>query len=290
MRFMMLIKADRDTEAGKLPDEKILTAMGQYNEELVRAGVLLAGEGLHPSARGFRVKKSGGQITVKDGPFTEAKELVAGFWILQVKSKEEAIEWAKRVPLEAGQIELRQVFELSDFPVAEHESGWREQESDLRTELESAPPPAGDGTRIRYMLFMMANERSEAGELPDQKVLTDMGNVIADIAKTGALLAGEGLQPSAKGARITFAKGKRTVTDGPFSEAKELIAGYTMVQVGSPEEAIEWARRELLVDSSDGEIQIRRVFEASDFGPELQAKVPEVFAREKELRERVHRV
>src|SRR5687767_3671606 len=182
MRFMVMVKATRESEAGEMPSERLLAEMGKYNEELVKAGVLLAGEGLHPTSNGYRVTKTGGKITVKDGPFTEAKELVAGFWIIQVKSKEEAIEWAKRVPFEAdgpsataggtGQIELRQVFELSDFPVEENESGWREKESDLRTELESAPPaPTSDGTKIRYMLFMMANAQSEAGELPDQKVL-----------------------------------------------------------------------------------------------------------------------
>ena len=115
MRFMMLVRADKDTEAGVLPSTEILAAMGKYNEELVKAGVLLAGEGLHPSAKGARVKFSGGQRTVTDGPFAETKELIAGFWLIQVKSREEAIEWAKRVPFEEGEIEIRQVFEAEDF-------------------------------------------------------------------------------------------------------------------------------------------------------------------------------
>ena len=118
MRFMILLKADQNTEAGVLPSEEMLAAMTKYNEELARAGVLLAGEGLHPSSKGARVKFSGDKRTVTDGPFTEAKELIAGFWLIQVKSKEEAIEWVKRCPnpLEGeAEIEIRQVFEAEDF-------------------------------------------------------------------------------------------------------------------------------------------------------------------------------
>jgi hypothetical protein len=115
---MVLIKADKDSEAGVLPDEKLLTEMGKYNEELVKAGVMLAGEGLQPRAKGARVRFSGRQRTVIDGPFPETKELVAGFWIFQVKSKEEAIEWVKRCPnpmLGDSEIEIRQIFEAEDF-------------------------------------------------------------------------------------------------------------------------------------------------------------------------------
>ena len=118
MRFMLLVKADQTTEAGKLPDEKLLADMGKYNEELVKAGVLLAGEGLQPSSKGARVKFSGATRTVTDGPFPETKELIAGFWLIQVKSKDEAIEWVKRCPnpLEGeAEIEIRQVFEAADF-------------------------------------------------------------------------------------------------------------------------------------------------------------------------------
>jgi hypothetical protein len=121
MRFMVMIKANADSEAGVLPSEEVIAAMQRYNEELVKAGVLLAGEGLHPSSKGARVRFSGGRTSVVDGPFTEAKELVAGFWIIQVSSKEEAIEWVKRIPhpdeasQEETEIELRQVFEDEDF-------------------------------------------------------------------------------------------------------------------------------------------------------------------------------
>jgi hypothetical protein len=116
MKFMILVKADKNSEAGVLPDEKLLTEMGKYNEELAKAGVMLAAEGLHPTSKGARVKFSGGKRTVTNGPFPESKDLVAGFWIWQVKSKEEAIEWVKRAPFgEGAEIEIRQVFDAADF-------------------------------------------------------------------------------------------------------------------------------------------------------------------------------
>jgi hypothetical protein len=137
MRFMIMIKADRDTEAGVLPSEELLAEMGKYNEELAKAGVLLAAEGLQPSSKGARVKFSGRKRTVIDGPFTEAKELIAGFWIIQVKSKEEAIEWVKRCPNPTAgeaEIEIRQVFEAEDFGAA-FTPELREQEERLRAQL-----------------------------------------------------------------------------------------------------------------------------------------------------------
>jgi hypothetical protein len=115
MRFMVLVKADKASEGGALPDEKMLSAMGKFNEELVKAGVMLAGEGLQPSSKGARVKFSKGKKTVIDGPFAETKELVAGFWLWQVRSREEAIEWLKRAPFEDAVVEIRQVFENDDF-------------------------------------------------------------------------------------------------------------------------------------------------------------------------------
>jgi len=140
MRVMVLIKADKDSEAGVLPDEKFLTEMTQYNEELVNAGVMLAGEGLHPSAKGVRVRFSGGKPSVIDGPFAETKELIAGFWLWQVRSMEEAIEWVKRCPSPAGategEIEIRQVFELEEFG-SEFTPELREQELRQRARAEA---------------------------------------------------------------------------------------------------------------------------------------------------------
>ncbi len=138
MRFMILVKADKNSEAGVLPDEKLLTEMGKFNEELVKAGVMLAGEGLQPSSKGARVKFSGSKRSVIDGPFAETKELIAGFWLWQVKSKEEAIEWVKRCPNPhdgESEIEIRQVFEAEDFG-AEFTPELREQEERLHAQMD----------------------------------------------------------------------------------------------------------------------------------------------------------
>jgi len=133
---MVIVKANKDSEAGVMPSEQMLTDMGKFNEELVKAGVMLAGEGLHASSKGARVKFSGGKTTVVDGPFAETKELVAGYWMWQVKSKEEAIEWLKRAPFEDTEVEIRQVFEAEDFG-AELTPELREQEALLRAQIEA---------------------------------------------------------------------------------------------------------------------------------------------------------
>ena len=136
MRFMVIIKANARSEAGEMPSERLLLEMGKYNEELVRAGVMLAGEGLHPSSRGARVRFTGSKRTVIDGPFSETKELLAGFWLIQTKTREEAIEWVKRIPNPDGEdseVELRQVFESEDFGELSPEV--RDREQRLRAEL-----------------------------------------------------------------------------------------------------------------------------------------------------------
>jgi hypothetical protein len=135
MRVMVLVKADKDSEAGVMPTEQLLTDMGKYNEELVKAGIMLAGEGLHPSSKGKRVKFEGAKRTVIDGPFAESKELIAGFWLWQVKSMDEAVEWLKRAPFDGGtEIEIRPVFEDEDFG-EEFTPELREQEARLREEI-----------------------------------------------------------------------------------------------------------------------------------------------------------
>ena len=135
MRFMVIVKATKDSEAGMPPDEKMLAEMGKYNEELVKAGVMLAGEGLQSSSKGARVRFSGTKRTVIDGPFAETKELIAGFWLFQVKSKEEAIEWVKRCPNPMpgdSEIEIRQVFEMEDFAASDPTGEHRKKEAELR--------------------------------------------------------------------------------------------------------------------------------------------------------------
>jgi len=134
MRFIVMVKATKDSEAGVLPTKEQLLEMGKFNDELVKAGVMLAGEGLHDSSKGTRIAYSGNKRTVRDGPFTETKELVAGFWIWQVKNKAEALEWAKRIPFQDGDVEIRQVFEAEDFG-AEFTPELREQEERQRAAI-----------------------------------------------------------------------------------------------------------------------------------------------------------
>jgi len=131
MRFMVMVKATKDSEAGVLPSEAMLSAMGKYNEELVKAGIMLAGEGLQTSSKGARVRSSGDKRTVVDGPFSETKELVAGFWLIQAKSMDEAIQWMKRAPFQEGEIEIRRVFEADEFG-DELAPEYREQEERMR--------------------------------------------------------------------------------------------------------------------------------------------------------------
>ena len=138
MRVMVIVKASKDSEAGVLPSQELLTDMGKFNEELVKAGVMLAGEGLQPSSKGVRVRFEGKKRTVTDGPFAETKELIAGFWLWQVKSREEAIEWLKRAPFDGGtEVEIRQVYETADFAPVDPTGKIRQQEDDLRRKVEA---------------------------------------------------------------------------------------------------------------------------------------------------------
>jgi hypothetical protein len=280
---MVLVKASKDSEAGKMPSQQLLTEMGKFNEELVKAGALLAADGLQASSKGARVRYSKGKFKVIDGPFAETKELIAGFWLIQAKSREEAIEWAKRVPFQEGEVEVRPLFELPDFPVdpAEKPDGWREKEEQFR----AAPPARKPGT-IRYMGILKADRDTEAGVLPDEKFLSAMGAFFEEGVKTGVILSGEGLQPSSEGARVRYSGSKRTVIDGPFAETKELIAGYAILQFTSKAEAIEWTKRFVRVDApgrlgAESECEIRPFFEAEDFGAEF---TPELRAQEERLR------
>ena len=268
MRFMMLVKATRDFEAGVWPDEKLLSEMASWTEELVKAGARLDSGRLQPSSAGVRVRYANGKLTVTDGPFAESKELIAGFCLIQAQSREEAIAWAKRVPFQEGEIELRPLYELFDFPVdaAEKPAGWREKEEQIR----AAPPARKPGT-IRYMGIVKADRDTEASVLPDQKRLAAMGAFMEEGVESGVFLSGDGLQPSSKGARVRFSGSKRLVTDGPFAETKELVGGYAILQFTSKAEAIAWTKRFVQVDApgrlgAESECEIRPFFEFEDFG------------------------
>ena len=292
MRFLMMVKANKDSEAGVLPDEKILSEMGKYNEALAKAGALLAADGLQASSKGARVRYAGGKVTVTDGPFTEAKELIAGYWLIQAKSREEAVEWARRVPFQEGEVEIRPLFELTDFPVdpAEEPDGWREAEEQLRA---GASPARKPGT-IRFMGLLKGDKDTEAGVMPDEKFLATMGAFFEEGVKSGVILSGEGLKPSSQGVRVRYSGGKRTVIDGPFTEAKELIAGYAIIQAKSKDEAIEWTQRFVTVDApgryrKESDCEIRQMFELEDF-PVDPAEKPEGWRQvEKRLRDGAER-
>ena len=283
MRFMVIVKATKDSEAGVMPSQQLLTEMGKFNEELVKAGVMLAGDGLHPSSRGTRVRYSNRTFQIIDGPFAETKELIAGYWLVQVKSRDEAIEWARRAPFREGEVEVRPLFELTDFPVdsAEKPDGWRDKEQEFR----DAPPVRKPGT-IRFMGLLKADKDTEAGVLLDEEFLSAVGTFFEEGVKAGVILSGEGLQPSSKGVRVHYSGNKRTVTDGPFAETKELIAGYAIIQSPSNAEAIEWTKRFVQVDApgrlgAESECELRRIFEAEDFGAEF---TPELREQEEHLR------
>jgi hypothetical protein len=268
MRFMLLVKASKDFEAGVLPDEKLLSEMASYTEELVKAGAFLASEKLQPSSNGVRVHYANGKFTVTDGPFAETKELIAGFCMIEAKSREEAIEWAKRVPFQEGEVEVRPLFELTDFPVdpAEQPDGWREKEAQLRAEAPLRKPAA-----LRYMGLVKCDMDTEAGVLPDETFLAAMGAFMEEGVKSGVYLSGDGLQPSSKGARIRYCGAERIVTDGPFAETKELIGGFAILQFTSKAEAIEWTKRFVQVDApgrrgAESVCEIRPIFEFENFG------------------------
>jgi hypothetical protein len=289
MRFMMMIKSDERTETGAMPSNKIVEAMNKYNQELADAGALLAAEGLYPSSKGAIVKFHAGKPAVTDGPFAEAKELIAGYWLIQAKSLQEAIEWARRVPFEAGEdagsgegtgeVEVRQIFELEDFPVNENESGWREAEAAYRAETASGPA-VRPGLQ-QFMILRMADKDTESGApLPSEELLAAMGAYNEEMIRAGVMLSGDGLQPSSKGARVTYSRGKRTVVDGPFTEAKELIAGFSVIQVKSKAEAIDWAKRWPAQDANgEAELRIRQVFLADDFSAQLPPDLREADER-----------
>ncbi|HSU38202.1 MAG TPA: YciI family protein [Polyangiaceae bacterium] len=266
---MLLVKSDENIEAGGLPSQEELAQMARFNEEMLAAGVTLGGEGLHPSSRGARVRLTPRGFDVIDGPFAEAKELIAGYWLLRTASREQALDWLRRVPARDGSVELRPLYDTEDFPVdaSEQAGGWREQELAAREAAEAATPPRKPGTK-RFILMLKADARTESGALPSEEVLTKMGTLMEEGVRTGALLAGDGLKPSGAGARLRVAGGKASTVDGPFTESKELIAGYTLLQLPSLREAVAFAKRWLevhrLVGVPEAEIEVRELMEPDE--------------------------
>jgi hypothetical protein len=263
MKFMLLLTGNQTAETGAAPSEELMTAMNAFNEALTSAGAWVEANGLQPTSEGFRVLNEGGEITLTNGPFTDRASVLFGYWVIQVASQDEAIGWARRVPFEAGgassengRIEVRQIQELDDFPIGEDESGWREREEELRAVPIRAETAPG---KVRYLMVFLANKQSEAGELPDEKLLTEMGDFIGELAANGTWVSGEGLHPSSAGARVEYQGGKRTVLDGPFAETKELVAGFGVVEVDSRAQAEEIARQGAKING-DGVSEIRKLF------------------------------
>jgi hypothetical protein len=254
MRFMLLIKSDAETEAGRTDGTGLREGLRAYGQTLRASGVLRAAARLKPSSDGARIRIRGGQADVIEGPFGEPSELVAGYWVVAVPSKQAAIELASRAPIVDGEIELREVFELDDFPVdpAEQPGGWRDQERELR---ESNPQHSAASGK-RFIGFVMADEASEAGTLPNDTELAAMGEYTEQGIRDGIYIDGDGLKSSASGAKVLFQAGSRRVVDGPFTEAKELVAGYGVMQIASKREAIEWSTR---MPVSDGMLELREL-------------------------------
>ena len=223
MRFMVMHKMTEELEKGLPPDPAIIDGVNKLVEEGVKDKVFVSGEGLKPSSERTHIAYKDGKRTITDGPFAETKELIAGFALMRVRSKEEAISWCDRFAAVIGDVELFM------GPVVEP---W-----DLGMMPKPKNPP------LRYLSMHQMDERVENEAPPDPKLTAQMGALIDEMAKAGVLQATGGLASTKKGARIHFEGAKRTVIDGPFAESKELVAGYAILDVPSKAAAIEWAMR-----------------------------------------------
>lgn len=223
MRFMLMHKMTEEMEKDPPPDPAILEGVGKLVEEGVKEKIFVSGEGLKPSSQRVHIAYKGGKRTITDGPFTEAKELVAGFALMRVRSKEEAISWCDRFAAVIGDVEL--------FlgPVVEE---W---------DLGMVPRP--ENPPLRFLSMHKMDERSEREAPPDPELVAKMGALVDEMTKAGVLQATGGLASTKKGARIRYEGGKRTVIDGPFAESKELIAGYAILDLPSKAAAIDLAMR-----------------------------------------------
>lgn len=259
MRYLLIVKATPDYEAGQLPSREILAEMVRWNEDVVKTGAMLVSERLLPSSKGTRVTYADRKITVTDGPFAETKELVAGACMIHAKSLGEAVDWAKRIPFRDGEVEIRPLLEVFS---PSGESG------------QPVPPPQRSPGMIGYLAFIKSDSQVESGKFPEEKFIAEMSTFLQDSAKAGVFLTGEGLEPSSKSARVRYAGRERSVIDGPFAETKELVAGYCSLQFKSKAAAIEWAKQFVQVDAPGRfqqrcEIEMRPIFEYTEFGADI---------------------
>lgn len=255
MRYLILRKADTETEAGAMPSTALIEAMGRYNQQMVDAGVMLSGEGLHPSRGAVRLHLSPGQATITDGPFTETKELIAGLSVIEVASKQEAIDWVLRWPVEDGH---------GNVDIEIREAGCHAH--CLQVVAPAQATQAG-GKRFFVLLRSSPDLENEAPVAQENLDRTD-AHTIAE-TRAGVLLGASGLRTSARGARVKFNDGRPTVTDGPFTEIKELIAGYWLIRADSMQDAIAWARRNPYPTGPEVDVEIRQCYEMDELGIEF---------------------
>lgn len=223
MRFIVMHKVNKQMEAGTV-DKAVVTNMGAFIQESIQRGVFQNGAGLKPSGTRTRMQFRGNECIVRDGPYPGGNELLAGFAMLEVKSKEEAMEWTRKFARVVGDVDV----ELG--PVTE---AW---------DLGLAPRPQGEHP-VRYLMLNMADRNTEAGVPPSAREVAEMQALIDEMKQAGVLLAAEGVQPSSLGVRMQFKGKQRTLTDGPFAESKELIAGFSLIEVPSKQAALDWAVR-----------------------------------------------
>lgn len=253
MRFLILRKADLRTEQGAMPGDELLAAMDSYHQQLTDAGVMRAGAGIRPSAEGVRLKLGDGEPVVSRGPFP-AGELVAGFSVFEADSREQAIDWIKRWPAQDVDGELT---------IEVREAGCHEGCAEVR----ASSATAGG----RYVVLLRSSPALEA-ELPVARERIDRleAHNAAEAAK-GVLLAADGLRSSARAARVHFKAGKASVLDGPFTEIKEMIAGYWLIRAESLDDAIKWAKRNPYPTGPEVDVEIRPLYEPEDFAPAFTA-------------------
>ena len=274
MRFLILVKASKDSEAGVMPSEQLLSDMGKFNEQLAQAGIMLAGEGLQPSSKGARVRFSGDKRIVIDGPFAETKELLAGYWLWQCKSREEAIEWVKRcpnpMPGQEAEIEIRQVFEAEDFG-PELTPEIRQQEERVRAK---SPPKIDANSRLlrrglqqpftnwettmKYMLLIYMDENA-MDSAEREACYAQSAQLCHDLQAKRQYLDASPLQPVATATSVRVRDGKPLITDGPFAETREQLGGYYVVDAKDLNEAINIAAR--IPPARKGTVEIRPIME-----------------------------